>query len=62
MLKKIINYCEKEGLEVKKNQGGGINIYVPWKNKRFEKYLRRIKVKHSVTTDSNFDYKIYSIY
>lgn len=61
MLEKMIKHCEKEGLEVKKNQGGGINIYVPWLNKEFEKYLKRLKIQYKVTSDSNFDYRIYSI-
>lgn len=62
MLKKIIDYCKKEKLELKRNHGGGINIYVAWENKEFEKYLKRLKIIYKTSTDSNFDYRIYSIY
>lgn len=62
MKEKVIKYCEKQGIEVKKNQGGGINVYVAWENRGFEKHLKKLNIKYSMSSDSNFDYRIYSIY
>lgn len=65
MLSKIIKYCEENGLEFKKNQGNGINIYVLWKHeesrKKLSKYLKRVKANYKAESDTNYEYEIYII-
>jgi hypothetical protein len=65
LLNKIIKYCEEKGLEFKKNQGRGINIYVLWQHdesrKKLGRYLKKIKANYKVESDSNYDYAIYII-